>query len=462
MLIKKVLSTISSHSMVNKGDRVLVAISGGVDSVVLLDVLCKLVPQYQLELVLAHLDHKIRGEASRGDALFVARLASKRGLKLVSKAIDVSAVARKEKLGLEEAARMVRLNFLREVASDANVAKIAIGHTANDLAETILFNLIRGAGMTGIAGIKPVSLPFIRPLIDVTRPEIVSYANKNDLPWRYDHSNADTRFTRNRIRHEIIPIMETLNPRFVQAVSRMAEIVRDQDQSLCDVLDPLWESAIRAESNHSISLNRDYLKKCPSGITRALIRKALTKVRGNLQGISKTNIDDLCVLVKSSRAHGEVHLPHIQARIQENDVTLARPGLRNVRIKQVEVPLGITALPSFGITLNLKIAPWNGDLRTLKEQNENMEIIDEDKVSFPLHLRTRKPGDRFWPLGFSQTKKLKDFFIDAHVPFYIRDRVPLLCDREGIILVLGERISDTVRVNSKTKRVIVISWKEIS
>ncbi len=340
MLTKKVLSTISSHFMVDKGDRVLVAVSGGVDSVVMLDILCKLAPQYQLELVLAHLDHQLRGEASRHDALFVKQLASKRGLKLVSSAIDVSAVARKQRLGVEEAARMVRLGFLRNTASDVKAARIAIGHTANDLAETVLFNLIRGAGMKGIAGIRPVSLPVIRPLIEVTRAEIVSYANRNDLSWRYDHSNADTRFTRNRIRHEIIPIMETLNPRFIKAISRMAEIVRDENQTLHDLLDPLWERAIQAESNYTITLDRDCLKKYPLGITRAVLRKAVEKLRGNLQGISKINIDDLCDLTKSSRTHGEVHLPRIQARIQEGDVTLARPSFENAKMEQVEIALG--------------------------------------------------------------------------------------------------------------------------
>ncbi len=464
MLTKKVLSTISRNSMLDEGDRVLVAVSGGVDSVVLLDVLCQLAPIYKLELFLSHLDHQLRGEDSRGDARFVSQLASRLGIELVSESVDVSAIARNKKLGIEEAARMVRLRFLRETAIDLKSDKIAVGHTANDLAETILFNLIRGSGLTGIGGIKPVSLPFIRPLIDVTRDEIVSYANQKGIAWRYDRSNADTRFTRNLIRHQIIPVLEGLNPRFVIAMSRTAEIVRDQNQALQDLLDPLLQDAIIEESKHSICLNRNYLKSCSPGVLRALLRQALEKVRGNLQGISKENIDDLCNLIKSSRSHGELYLPHAQARLQEDELALSQPEPGRIPRQdrqETEVPLGSTNFPAFGIGLDIEISPWNRQIDVLNTRDANTEIIDVDKVSFPLKLRNRRPGDRFSPLGLSATKKLKDFFIDSHVPFYERDKVPLLCDQRGIILVIGQRISDTVRVDTTTRRVIVIRWEEI-
>jgi tRNA(Ile)-lysidine synthase len=464
MLTKKVLSTISLNSMLDEGDRVLVAVSGGVDSVVLLDVLCQLAPIYKLELFLSHLDHQLRGEDSRADARFVSQLASRLGIELVSESVDVSAIARNKKLGIEEAARMVRLRFLRETAIDLKSDKIAVGHTANDLAETILFNLIRGSGLTGIGGIKPVSLPFIRPLIDVTRDEIVSYANQKGIAWRYDRSNADTRFTRNLIRHQIIPVLESLNPRFVIAMSRTAEIVRDQNQALHDLLDPLLQDAIIEESKHSICLNRNYLKSCSPGVLRALLRQALEKVRGNLQGISKENIDDLCNLIKSSRSHGELHLLHAQARLQEDELALSQPEPGRIPRQdrqETEVPLGSTNFPAFGIGLDIEISPWNRQIDVLNTRDANTEIIDADKVSFPLKLRNRRPGDRFSPLGLSATKKLKDFFIDSHVPFYERDKVPLLCDQRGIILVIGQRISDTVRVDTTTRRVIVIRWEEI-
>jgi len=432
--------------------------------VVLLDVLCQLAPIYKLELFLSHLDHQLRGEDSRGDARFVSQLASRLGIELVSESVDVSTIARNKKLGIEEAARMVRLRFLRETAIDLKSDKIAVGHTANDLAETILFNLIRGSGLTGIGGIKPVSLPFIRPLIDVTRDEIVSYANQKGIAWRYDRSNADTRFTRNLIRHQIIPVLEGLNPRFVIAMSRTAEIVRDQNQALHDLVDPLLQDAIIEESKHSICLNRNYLKSCSPGVLRALLRQALEKVRGNLQGISKENIDDLCNLIKSSRSHGELHLPHAQARLQEDELALSQPEPGRIPgqdRQETEVPLGSTNFPAFGIGLDIEISPWNRQIDVLNTRDANTEIIDADKVSFPLKLRNRRPGDRFSPLGLSATKKLKDFFIDSHVPFYERDKVPLLCDQRGIILVIGQRISDTVRVDTTTRRVIVIRWEEI-
>lgn len=462
MLTGKVRSTICSHAMIAQGDKVLVAVSGGVDSVVLLNVLCQLAPEYRLSIVVAHLDHQLRGEESEEDVRFVAQFAARHKLQLISESIDVRAIAREKKMGIEEAARTVRMRFLRETADKVGAAKIALGHTANDLAETMLFNLIRGTGTDGLVGIRPINLPFIRPLIDVTRDEIVHYAHEHGLSWREDRSNADTSFTRNRIRHEIIPRIEELNPNLIASLLRTAEIVREERGAFSELLESPWRAVLSGEREGVLILNRSYLQRCSIGIERALLRRALEQVRGNLQGINKVHIDALCHIIASSRAHAEVHLPGILARVQQGDLILATPHGKREGPALRKVALGRDEFPSFGIALDLEIVPWGGDLGSLKDNDEDVEIVDADKVSFPLVLRTRRPGDRFSPLGLVGTKKLKDFLIDAHVPFYRRDLVPLLCDSERIILVVGERISNFVRVDARTRRVLVIRWKEIT
>ena len=462
VMLKKVRATIDSYSMLRQGDVVLIAVSGGVDSVVLLDLLTRLAPDYNLKLVVAHLDHRLRGDESRADARFVRQLALQHGLQLVSDSRDVRALAQQKRMGIEEAARAVRLRFLRETATRVGATKIALGHNANDLAETMLFNLIRGAGVAGLVGIRPVNLPLIRPLIDVTRAEIVSYAREHDLAWREDRSNADTAFTRNRIRHRIIPIMEDLNPRLIAALSRTARIAREEHDAFLELLDAPWREALIEHTRGTLRLKRDYLAHVSVGVRRGLLRRGLEQVNGDLQGITKQHIDSLCHLVISSRAHGEIHLPHLRARVQGGDLLftsrLARPSALPTR----DVPLGESEFPSFGIALNLELVPWEKDLISLKGAGEDVEIADADKVSFPLTLRTRRPGDRFSPLGLSGTKKLKDFLIDSHVPLSERDTTALLCDEKRIILVVGQRLSNAVRVDAETRRVLVIRWKEIT
>ncbi|HDL86210.1 MAG TPA: tRNA lysidine(34) synthetase TilS, partial [Candidatus Acetothermia bacterium] len=381
MLTEKVRSTISLHSLLEHSEKILVAVSGGVDSVVLLDLLRQLAPEYSLELVVAHLDHQLRGEESRTDARFVEQLALRYGLSFVSESMDVRVVARKKKIGIEEAARMVRLQFLRTTAEKVGATKIAIGHTSNDLAETVLFNLIRGAGTAGLVGIRPVNPPFVRPLIDVTRAEIVSYAREHDLSWREDRSNVDTKFTRNRIRHEIIPALREFNPKLIAGLSRTAEIVREEHDAFLELLDRPWKEMLIEESRGMVRLNRKYLERSSVGIRRALLRRALERVRGDLQGINKAHIDALCHLITSSRAHGEIHLPRVLTRVQGGDVVLTSRYIRPAAIATCEVPLGSSEFPSFGIALDLELIPWEGKTDLLKGGTENVEIADADKVS---------------------------------------------------------------------------------
>ena len=455
MLLEKVKNTIARYGMLSRGDTILVAVSGGVDSVVLLDLLCRLVGALGLRHVVAHLDHGLRGGDSRQDARFVVSLAEKRKLPVILERIDVGRVGQDERLGLEEAGRLVRRRFLEETASKVSATRIALGHTLNDRAETLLFNLIRGAGPTGLAGIRPVSPPYIRPLIETTREEVLAFARSEGLTWREDRTNEDTTYTRNRIRHQILPLLQQLNPRLLDALRRAADLLAEESDALKALLDRPWTDVVVREGEGSVVLRRDVLARLPRELHGLLLRRGIARARGDLQGIEKTHVDALRRLAASPNAHGETHLPALLARIQGEELLLTTHDPAAIAPYDVPIGLGRTELPDLGIALDLSVHSSDG-CHDFPEGEGTVELADVDRIRFPLCVRSRREGDRFRPLGMSKEKRLKDFLIDDHVPFYDRNALPLLCDQQRIVWVVGVRLSDAVRLSERTERVLVM------
>lgn len=466
MLLERVKETIERYAMLAQGECVLVAVSGGVDSVVLLDILCRLAAEYTLKLTIAHLDHGLRGEEAREDARFVAHLAREEKLALIEKKLDVAEFSKEKGIGVEEGARLLRHDFLRAAADEIGATKIALGHTQNDRGETMLFNLIRGAGPTGLVGIRPmnrsVNHTLIRPLIEVSREEILSYARSRDLSWREDSTNQDLSFSRNRIRHRILPLLTEMNPRVLAALQRTADLLAEQELALDDLLVPLWVEVLIVQAEDRIVIQRGRLSQLPKGVQALLLRRGIARLRGDLQGIEKVHIDALLDLVASHCAHGKLDLPGFVARFHGDELTLEEGETDNPLSFEVPVVLGRTEIPSLGISLDLSIEDRIGAGESQIAEDSEVEVADADRVQFPLHLRGRRPGDRFAPLGLGGEKKLKDFYIDERVPFYDRDRVPLLCDRQKIIWVVGLRLSDAVRVTSETKKVLIMRKERLT
>lgn len=462
MLLERVKETIERYAMLEQGERVLVAVSGGVDSVVLLDILCRLAAEYTLDLTIAHLDHGLRGEEAREDARFVAHLARKEKLALIEKKLDVAEFSKEKRIGIEEGARLLRRDFLHAAADEVGAAKIALGHTQNDRGETMLFNLIRGAGPTGLVGIRPVNLSVIRPLIEVSREEILSYARSCDLPWREDRTNQDLSFSRNRIRHRILPLLREMNPRVLAALQRTADLLATEELALDDLLAPLWVKVLIVQAEDRIVIQRGRLSQLYKGVQALLLRRGIARLRGDLQGIEKVHIDALLGLVASHRAHGKLDLPGFVARFQGDELTLEEGEMENPLSFEVPIALGRTEISSLGISLDLSIEDRIGSGESQIAEDREVEVADADRVQFPLHVRGRRPGDRFAPLGLGGEKKLKNFYIDERVPFYDRDRVALLCDRQKIIWVVGLRLSDAVRVTSETKKVLIMRKERLT
>ena len=461
MVLESAKRAIQDHSMIPPGERVLVAVSGGLDSIVLLDVLHHLSAELPFDIVVGHIDHGLRGIASTQDAAFVHDLAGGYGLPAVQHNLTAADLDQLRSHGREGAARLARLAALEALAAQAGATRIALGHTTDDHAETILYRLVRGAGPTGVRGIPPVRIPFIRPLIRTSRSRVHAYAVARSLMWREDATNSDLTYARNRVRHRILPALRQLNPRIVEALVRNADLLDDLDEAVAFFIKERV-THLRVESNApEFSLRKSELVMLPDSVLRLMLREGIRQTRGDLSGIELTHIEAIRKLITGQRAHGELSLPGLHVRMQNDVLAFAAATHASAPPWEMTVDLGETQLPYDDSSLELRIVPRTDvDLDSI-QSDRWIEAADADRVTFPLRLRTREPGDRFAPLGLGEEIKLKGFLINEHAPYFDRDSIPILCDSHAIIWVVGMRLSDTVKLSDRTQRVLLMRMKGI-
>ncbi len=438
--------------MLMPGEAVVVAVSGGLDSVVLLDLLHRLFTNESAPLHVAHLDHGLRG-ASAADARFVERLAARYDSPAHVSRLDRSALEAHRAYGREGAAREARQAYLLQVADEVGASRIALAHTADDRTETIIHRLARGTGIAGLRGIPSVRLPFVRPLIEAKRKDILAYALENGLIWRDDASNVDVSFARNRIRHRILPELEAINPRASEAILRASAHAAEADEASAFLVSTIWEGICSGEADGRLTLRRSALSSVPPSVRKLVLREATRRARGDLSGIGSHHIEAVIELAASESSHGELSLPGVHVRVQADDVLLARAPETPVEPWAVAVDVGETEVPDPAMTLRLAIAEQQP---SMDREDRWLETADADRVEFPLQLRSRRAGDRFTPLGLDSPIKLKDFLINEQVPYYDRDRLPLLCDRDKIVWAVGVRLSNEVRITEGTRRYLTM------
>ncbi|MGD9083067.1 MAG: tRNA lysidine(34) synthetase TilS [Desulfobacterales bacterium] len=469
-LLRTVKQTITTYGMLKPRDSVLIGVSGGPDSVALFHLLLTLAPHFHLRLGVAHLNHCLRQIDSDKDAEFVASLSRKFYVPCYVHKTNVRKYQVENKLSLEEAARRVRHSFLNEVAKENRFNKIALGHHFDDNAELVLMNLFRGSGPLGISAIPPVREgKIIRPLIQSNRSEIIAYLDQNGLKYMSDTSNRDTSFLRNRIRHDLIPLLKTFyNPKISQSLNRLASIIRSEEDWIEDVIHPLFEKAALSIQDRQVVLSVSILNEIHVAAQRRIIRKAILKIKGDLRRIRLTHIDSAINLSEYGPDYGNIDLPD-RIRIQrKGDVILfskEESSLRSMDIKSdreemftFEYPIAkpesmfikeISAHITF-TEMGIK------DLPDLCRTDQHIGFFDRDALSFPLLLRNFRHGDRFTPLGMTGTQKIKKFFIDKKIPRKERIRCPIILCRGKIIWVAGYRIDESVKVKPSTKNVLKI------
>jgi tRNA(Ile)-lysidine synthase len=455
---------IARHGLIEQGDSVLVAVSGGADSTALLHLLAARAPAWQLRLGLAHVDHGLRLESSQ-DLRFVRQLAEAFGVILHAERIEVRALQRQWRLSLEEAGRKARYQFFQETADRHGYGRVALAHHGDDNAETLLLNLLRGSGRRGLRGITPLRADrYIRPMIRATRADIEDYLRRHGLSALRDPTNADRLFLRNRIRHQLIPLLERdFQPKARAVLRRTAEILGEEEDWLDSLIETLLQPVLISRQADRLMLRTDALRELPPAAQRRVLRAALRLIQENLQRISFGHIERIRDLACGRTAPGPLHLPA--------DIRVLRRADHLLMIRdnagQAQEPQGTTfgdyvyEMPGCGV---LVIAE-TGDCIALSEIQRDeaadpsaagplSAFLDGAAVEFPVTVRNFRSGDRFSPLGAGGTQKLKKFFIDHQVPREERRRFPLLISRGRILWVGGHRIDQHARLSPLTRRVM--------
>jgi tRNA(Ile)-lysidine synthase len=437
--------------MISRGDRVVVAVSGGPDSVCLLHLLLQISQELALKLFVAHLNHMLREEAIEEEN-FVRELAEKYSLPFYSERIEVAKKLRKGET-LEEGARRIRYDFLRRAGERFSANKIALGHNADDLVETILLNLIRGTGIRGLRGIPPVrkegSITFIRPLIDIWREEITQYLEERDIPYMIDRSNLSLEFTRNKIRHRVIPLLEEINPKVKLAIHRLGEIAGEINSFIEDEVWKEKEQILVGKSESSLLLDIKRLFAFHPALQKEIIRSVLAEFTNYEMGR-----EEIERILEVGRSGGAITLPgKIDVR-RVGDVLQFKKG-KESKI-EYEIPLNIpgsTSIPEVGVRIEAEIIEGQ---HLVRDASCREVSLDMEGIKGRLIVRNWRKGDRFIPLGMRNEKKLQDIFVDKKIPREERRRIPIICDEEGIIWVVGVAISERVKVGEGTRRVLYL------
>jgi tRNA(Ile)-lysidine synthase len=477
---RAVAAAVRRHGMWTSGACVVVAVSGGADSLCLVGTLLALRAQGAAcapgEIVVAHLDHGLRGAEGREDAAWVEAFACEQGLRFVGDAADVAAQAKQERRSLEDAARLARYAFLRWVAAEVGAERICVGHTRDDQAETALLHFLRGAGLAGLAGMAPLNGDIARPLLVLTHADTLAYCAACGWQPREDRSNDDMRFLRNRVRRELLPILERYNPSLRETLARNAALIAQDERYLDELTTALYKDGPVERLGKAIRLPLDWLRDQPLALRRRLLRRAANNLAGG-EDLEARHISQLDALLDGGRTGKSLTLPgglqvvleytaltiiHSLANTQQiataQEYALPVPGCVEVpeigwrvRAWLVETPPGLESnalpdLPSIGQ------AGTPADLG----RAESRVYLDADIASDDLLVRTWRPGDRFRPLGMAHEKKLQDYFADAKVPRALRSRIPLVCNRSHLLWIGGQRIDDRARLTPATQRVLAL------
>jgi tRNA(Ile)-lysidine synthase len=451
---------------VRTGDGLVVAVSGGADSMVLLHALAACAAQGRLCLVVAHVHHGLRGRSADRDAAAVAAAAERLGLPWAMERLD--GTTRVRGTSVQVWAREERYRALEAVRRRAGAAWVATAHTRNDQAETLLLNLLRGTGPRGLAGIPPVRGRILRPLLAVSRAEVEAYADRHGIGFREDPSNRSDAYRRNRVRRHLLPLLlREYNPRLVESLAALAAHAREDDEALTAAAERLAADALRSRGA-AVGLSLAVLATAPPAIGRRLVQEAFRRAAGEGQGLTRRH---LAALASPAVGVGRVRLPGgleasrsgsllwFESRTGE-EPPASGPAVAAAQ-ESILRPGRWTRWTPGGCAIRVRRVA--GRELCVPGDDPARELLSSAVLAGPLRLRGWRPGDRFQPLGLHGAKKLQDFFVDAKIPRAARARVPLLVAGDRIAWVVGLRIADPFRWGGEPSGCLAeVRWHEES
>ncbi|MEJ2707084.1 MAG: tRNA lysidine(34) synthetase TilS [Anaerolineales bacterium] len=470
-MLAQIAKTLEEECRLTKNERVLVGVSGGPDSVCLLDVLIHL----NYPVFIAHLNHGLRPEA-QSEADQVAELARRYQVPFLYTEVDAGRLAREKNLSIEEAARELRYSFLFQQAQEQHACAVAVGHNADDQVETVLMHLLRGAGLSGLTGMAYRSLPnpwsdhiaLIRPLLGIWREQIQAYNQENDLKAVLDRSNLDTRFYRNRLRHELIPYLEGYNPGIRPILWRTADVLRHDAAALQRLVDSAWQASFKEEGAGYVLFKREALLQQHTGVQRRVMRRAISLLRPGLRDIDFHAVERAVNFLNSPNRSAQIDLISGLRMISEGE----KLWLANW---QADLPHNDwPQMPTDHLSLSVPgVAALRGDWRLqadwldltgntsealakiFKNPDPFQAWLNPKSLNLPLTVRTRQPGDRLNPLGLQgHSIKLAEFMINAKLPVRARQKWPIVVSGEEIAWVPGMQIGHPFRLDTEARRAV--------
>jgi tRNA(Ile)-lysidine synthetase-like protein len=479
---EEVHKTIAEHRLLALGDRVVVGVSGGPDSLALLHVLNQLRDELQISLHVAHLNHQLRDAESDADAQFVMQTAEAWNLSATIQARDVRALASAQHLSLEEAARYARYSFLAEVAEQVGAGRIAVAHNADDQVETVLMHFLRGAGLAGLRGMpydfgfsildfgfenqapnQKSQIRVVRPLLDVPRADVLAYCSEHGLTPRQDASNLDTTLFRNRLRHEVLPYLEKLNPNLRQVLLHTSHVLAD-DHALLEGEARAAYARVAHEEAGAIVFSLEAWRALPPALQRGTLRAAVQQLRHHLRDIDWVHVEDARRVALEKGTGAQATLPgglvlvvgYDRFAIRESTAPEPSPDIPLLKVDRLELAVpGATPLPESAWMVETEITDHEE-----KTADRWTAFLDADEAGSALALRHRRPGDRFQPAGMhGQTKSLHEFMIDGKIPQSVRGNLPILVAGDHILWVCGWRVDERARTTPSTRRFLRVTFK---
>jgi tRNA(Ile)-lysidine synthase len=502
-VLERIRKTIQQYDLLSPGETVVVGVSGGPDSLCLLHALRRLRGEYDLTLHVAHLHHGLRGADADADADYVRALAGDWGLACTVERADVSSLAREHRLAVEEAARRARYSFLSRVARTIGAGTIAVGHNADDQAETVFMHWLRGSGLAGLRGMLPRTslsdyrllatsgaehpvpgLSLIRPLLEVSRAEIEAYCDFYSLEPRFDRSNLDTTYFRNWLRHVVFPLLQGHNPSVQEVIRRSAQVIADDYALLRTLLEETWPQIVLEESLPSLAAPAEggeggprivfdlaAWRALPTSLQRSSLREAIHLLRRSLRNINFVHVEDALLVARDGTSGSQATLPRgLMLTVGYHRLLIAEAGASEpLPDRPLLVPTnapvgvrlpGVTPLPGSEWALEAQIVARRDLPRDWTANTDPWRaFLDAQSVGGNLSLRTRRPGDRFQPLGMGgRAVKLADFLTNRKVSPPLRDRLPLLVSEGKILWVCGQRLDQRARLRESTASALVLRF----